>query len=417
MPSHYKLVFTLVILHWMLAGCAPRQINLTATPDSPPTDPTTPAPTSTLTSTPTLVPTAVGGANGAVVYDDDENIVIFDLSTQERKVIVSRSELETLLPQDRSDESWGGGGHKRPLDITLSPDTTKAYIPICADLDERALCIYEGYVYHIEDKTVTKLERQPDEYTVGWQWSPDGSKLVGAGGITKIIGTAVNVFETRLTFFYAINADGTDLKSLFPITTETSRWAWRPDGQVIHPLTSLSNFKAVHVDGSKIENVSIDGLAADDTIDCLDFSLDGENVAFAINREVQKDHYRVYRAKADFTGLGLVAEFDSDSRYGCEIAWSPDQRFVHLSYDLKIYPLGGVPDPLDFVFNVENQASIEVPKSSNICGWTPDSHLVYQVGLGVKSGVKIRNLSNSSNVDLPEPLDRCPLRWMEQDRP
>ncbi len=295
----------------------------------------------------------------------------------------------------------------------MSPDLTKAYTYVCADLDKRSLCIYESYIYDIEKKTVTRLDTPPSENGVTWQWSPGGAKLVGAGWISKIVGTAVNVIARESTSFYSVNVDGTNLTTLTPVINENSRFVWRPDGQIIYPLSALSNFQAVYVNSSKIEDVSIDGLKADDRIDCLAFSPDGERVSFAINRDIQKDHYSLYTANADFTKPALISEFDTDSRYGCQIEWSDDQRFIHLGYDFKYYPLGGAPDPLDFVFNIETQTSVELPESSAICGWSLDSNVVYET----HAEIRIHNLINSNEVNLPTPINKCPLKWMEGDLP
>ncbi len=96
MKLNQNTVFTLIVLNLIFAGCVSQQTNVSATPMVLPTHTATPVPT----FTPTLTPTAVGGSNGSVIQDDIENIVVVNPSTGEKKILISRAELETLLPKN-----------------------------------------------------------------------------------------------------------------------------------------------------------------------------------------------------------------------------------------------------------------------------------------------------------------------------
>lgn len=402
-----NLISIFVILNLILAGCASQQESVTPTPTLPPTKTPPPLPTSTPTISPTPQPTAIGGSNGSVLIDDyDGNFFVVDLSTGERKVLISQSQLEPLLPPNRSGDSYDyAGDYVAPPQISLSPDLTKAYVSICANLDNRFRCIFEDFIYDIETQSLTKIDKPVGEYGVYWQWSPQGSKLAGAGWRWQL---GQYGQEYALTSFYVIDNDGENLKSLTPVTNWHYTLAWSPDEQIVYPLTFASNFKRVYVDGSKVEDVLPEDLRPDDYIECLDFSNDNEKVAFAVTRETQKGYYWVYIANSDFTNASLISEFDTDSHYGCGITLSPDNKFILLDYIGRYTGNGGSEgSSLNILLNVETLSEVDIPQAE-ICGLSPDGNLAIVEGV-----LQVINLSTSKQLKLGG--NKCPIRWLEED--
>jgi len=409
MQTKFNFVSIFVILTLILAGCASQQESITPTPSPPPTNTPTPLPTSTPTIPPTPQPTAVGGSNGSIVIDDyDGNFFVVDLNTGERKTLISQSQLESLLPPNRSGDSYDyAGDYVAPPQISLSPDLTKVYVSICANLDNKFRCIPDDFIYDIETQSLTKLDKPAGEYGVYWQWSSDGSKLAGEGWRWQF---GQYGQEYASTAFYVINSDGSNLKAIAPKTTWDMKLAWNPNGKIVYPLTFASNLQAVNVDTGESVDVTIEELKVDDKIDCLTFSNNGEKVAFAVTRDTQKGYYWIYTANSDFTNISLISEFDTDSHYGCGITLSPDNKFILIGYSYRYISGGAEWSSLSILLNVEMNSEVNFPQA-DFCGWTPDGSLVYLK----EWEAKIFDLSTSKEFNLPQSIKKCPIQWLQRD--
>lgn len=417
------------LLSWsvlMLTACAPAATETEVLPSpASPTETLTPIPTSTFV-TPTVTdlstlptPTLVGSSNGVLIYDDTENILSINLDTDETKVLVSRSELEKIFMEDRSADSYTFG-YDKPIAIELSPDLQKALITICASLDSRFRCVFENFVYNLQRKNAVRLPLPSDAYGMYWKWSPDNSKLAGASwGYSDV--------SFEVIKFYSVNSDGTDLKSIAPITNGHWQFAWHPGSQVILPLTFVTNFQSLFVDGSNQIDISLPTLQWNDKLECLAFSPDTTRVAFVLRRENPKDHDWVYVARSDFAELSPLTEYDIDARYTCTLAWSADQNLIHVGYvpddraETGVESWSPSTSTVNKVINLQTLAFVETPKNSQVCGWTPTGDLVYgNVDFsGAEAGIETVSLSGSEPSRLPDKfkatIRHCPLYWLDQE--
>lgn len=403
-----------------LFACASPQQNTTSVPDQTP-EAVTPSivPTSTPSAVLTIQPTEVGSVLGTILYDDTKDILSINLDTGETKKLVSRDELQLMLGVDKSAESYTYG-YAKPMDVKLSPDFSKALITVCANLDVRLRCVFEDYVYSLEEKSVIRLEKPANTYGVYWRWSPDGSVLAGAAWTYDEANYLIN-------HFYAIDSDGTNLRVLAPVTNDHWQIVWHPGSQVIHPLTFITNFRSVFADGSKDMDIPIDELEWDDKVECLTFSPDENESAFVVRREIPSNHDFLYVSSSDFEEISLVAEYDIDSKYGCQISWSPDQDFVNVAYEYAYREETGALDqseefpPQNKLFSVTSGTPVELPEDTRVCGWAPDGNLVYE-GIdfaGVSDGVDVVNLPDFNPLSLPEDfqhaIEHCPVQWLRED--
>lgn len=416
-----KKIAILAVLTMISASCAPRQPDASATlePSQPVEIPAT-QPTVGITETPAPQSTPGGISSGAALYDDGKNIVSVNPDTGETKTLVSREELQLLLTEDKSAESYTYG-YARPIPIALSPDFTKALVTLCASLDDRLRCIFDNYVYRLESKTAVKLPTPSGAYGVYWQWSPDGSKLAGADW-------SYDQSFYKVNRFYAVNSDGTGLVSLAPVTNDHWQIAWHPASLAVHPLTFVTNFQSLFADGSKGVDIPITGLEWNDKIECLAYSPDAGKVAFIVQSEALKEHRRVYIAQSDFTGANQAAEYDIDSGYLCNAQWSPDQRLVLFRYEYDPRAETGAEQPdkesgEDKTINVETGSLIEPPQDRFACGWTPGSDLIYEKkGIaGEEGGIELSNPADSASVNVPAGLQNivrhCPIAWLDRELP
>ncbi len=359
------------------------------------------------------------GEDGFVIYDDTRNILVFDLQTGQKKILLSRQELESQLPEDRSIDSSTVEA-RVPLRVFLSPDFTKARISICANLDEDFRCGFREFVYDVASKSLIELRMPSAMYGVDWQWSPDGSKLAGAGW------TYVDKTFTTPSYF-VINSDGTDLRQLSTLHTNDWRTVWHPGGQAILPMTVQTRFDTVLTDGSGASRISIEELNRSDKMECLAFSPDYQQTAFVTRRAGNADRDWAYISRSDFEFPAMVFEMEIDARYHCEISWSPNQKFLHVhyrpawedSFDLELQrtPL----PPRDFVYDVEMTGTLlNLPESATMCGWTPDSKLIYtrndpQTKAAI---IELFDPATATTLDLPDNLQNslrgCPIAWVDQ---
>jgi hypothetical protein len=423
MRKHKFLKLIYISLMAFLVSCTSSQ---TAAPpdagDISSTVPSTLAPTDSPAPTPThssaLSPEMIQNKNGVLIYDDRVNILSINLDSGEIKVLISRPELQLILSEDKSEQSYTYG-YKRPIPIELSPDLKKAYVTICASLDSRFRCVFEDYIYALEDKSAVKLTLPTDTYGVYWKWSPDGTKLAGAAW------TYNEAYE--LSRFYSINSDGTDLQSLAPVTNGHWQFVWHPGGRIILPQTYVSNFQSLFVDGSNKADISIEGLEWDDKLECLSFSPDSNKIAFVIRREAIRDRDWLYTTNSDFSELTLVKELNIETRYTCNIDWSPRQDIVHLAYTYEAREETGEIDeqgrfqPLDVVINLENNEFVELPDNSRVCGWAVNGDLAYEKFdfTGEEIGIDVLGLPNVDPLNLPEEVKKniqhCPIQWLNED--
>lgn len=417
------LLLALTVLILGIASCSPKQSAIEeATPSQMPFT-ETPLPTDTPTSTPTetgvATPTLVGNSKGVLIYDDTRDILSVNLDTGEKKLLISRSELELLLGEDKSAESYTYG-YKKPISIELSPDLTKAYLSICSALDSRFRCLFEYYIYTLQDKSAVKLTPPGGTYGVYWKWSPDGTKLAGA---------AWNYIEAayELTRFYTINSDGTELSPLAPVTNGHDQLVWHPASRIVIPMTYITNLQSWYIDGSNQLNIPIKGLEMNDKVECLAFSPDGGKIAFVLRSEVTKNHDWLYTARSDFSEITLLHEFDIDSRYTCEVTWQPDQKYVHFGYDYSVRAETGQANEsaafpsLDVLISLKDKSLVALPENSKVCGWAPNNDLAFaRVDFaGEEVGMELLGLPETEPFDLPEDIKsmirHCPVQWLEED--
>ena len=405
-----------------LVGCIGAQpateLPVAISTESQPIVPAMPVGTDEIGEPSTLHPTPIGSSKGAVIYDDGEDIVSINPDTGESKVLVSRKELQFLLGEDRSAESYTYAT-TRPVPIDFTSDFKKALITICADLDSRLRCAFEQYVYFVESKTAVRLPAPPDTYGIYWKWSPDGSTLAGAAwGYDQAL--------YKLTHFYSVSSDGEVLTPLDPITNEHWQIAWNPGSKAFHPLTFVTNFQSIFVDGSEKEDVQIAGLEWNDKVECLSFSPDGRRAAFIVRRDLQKDHDLVYTSNSNFTEVSQMVEYDIDSSYLCKVDWSPDQHFVHIGYAYDARIEAGIKPNVDAatqdrLVNVDTASLIETRKDARICGWMPDNDLVIEIKdiAGNEGGIKAIDPTNLEPVSLSAGLQsvvkHCPVQWLKED--
>lgn len=423
-----KQIYLATIIVLVLTACVSQQG--TTAPEIAASPTSTPAPSSTSTPTvsPSPQPTKIGGSSGLIISDITGLYIgryygVFNVESGEEKILISEGELKALLPEDRFTESvYFSRDYEPTLEMYLSPDLRKIYTFVCVKLDARHRCLYEYYIYNIQEKTLVQLQVPADLTGVDWQWSPDSARLVGAGWAYD-----GNYLSRRYTMFYVINNDGTNIKPLIPVTNFDTNFAWNWDGNSFYPLTYYANFQAVDLENAGVENIAINGLKTDDIIECLAFSPDNEKVIFAVIRETQEGYYWLYSANSDFSNATLVSEFDTQLRAGCELIWSPDGEFIRINLPYQAIPGGSKYEPLDMVFDAQSWASVEIPKDPRtfeewsksgdfenpytfICGWAPDGGLVYS-----KETVNILNLSNSTEGRLKVPS--CPNLWLQEELP
>lgn len=413
--KRYKIFFLfLVMSNVLLASCVAGK-QATVEPTIVAVTPSASSlPIEQATSTLQPQPTAMEEKNGTIIYDDTKNVLSYDPDTGESEVLIARNELEILLAEDKSAESYTFG-YDRPIKIVLSPDLQKAYISICATLDTRFRCVFDDYIYTLKDKTAVKLPVPPDTYNVYWQWSPDSSKLAGAAW------TYVEAFyEVRR--FYSVNSDGTGLTTLSAITNEHKQIAWHPGNNVILPMTFVTNFRSIFIDGSQELDITLEGLEWNDKVECLSFSPDTNKVALIVRREQPKGHDWLYLARSDFSEIVPVTEFDMDSLYTCKITWAQNQNFVSLNYEYGYGAETELADrnnkypSIDKVIDLQTSSQVEVPANTQVCGWSPNSDLIVKNMNIQGEGIDILNLStnDSTVVSGIKELQSCPIQWTSE---
>ncbi|NWF65238.1 MAG: hypothetical protein HXY38_13145 [Chloroflexi bacterium] len=421
MPASHKVILCLSIASLLLFSCSTTGATVSPEPSLPAPVTDTPPPTSTPepASPPetTATPIPEQPANGAVIHDDGKTVSAIDPVSGEKTLLISHDELARILPPDRSAESYTFG-YERPIAIDLSPDLTKALLAICSSLDARLRCVFEYFIYSLESKDVTRLPAPADTYGIYWQWSSDSAALAGAGW-------TYDAAAYQITRFYSVRADGAGLQTLDAVNNGRWRIAWHPGGRVILPMTFITNFESIFVDGSGKEEISIPELAWNDAMECLSFSPDNSKVAFVIRRELPKDHDWVYVARSDFVNPTLLTEYDIDARYDCSMAWSRDQTFVSVKYLHEPGPETGQERsaglvPLGKVVRIETGSLIELPRDVRICAWAPDGNLIYEKAgfAGAPGGIEAFSPAASRVVSLPEALQNavktCPHAWLSE---
>jgi hypothetical protein len=417
---------TMIALTAIIMGCTPQQMDVTQTS----TPSAAPQPTVTASPTPPPLPTMAVPVqleepvveaslpNGSVIYDDTRSILVYDLQSGKKTILLSRPDLQTRLPEDRSAESYTIG-RSVLLRVFFSPDFTKARISICANLDDNFRCGFREFIYDIASQSLVELPLPQGMYGVHWQWSPDGSKLAGAGW-------TYSGAEYVTPRFFAVNNDGSNLKELQPIKDGNWRSAWHPGGQALLPMTVISRFNTILVDGSGSYNVNIEELNRSDNMQCLSFSADYQQAAFILRNIEAQNQDKAYIARSDFEFPVNVLGYEMDARYNCALNWSPDRKFLHLhyypawqdAYDLT-QDAPSLPN-LDFVYDVEKTgALLNLPASTTICGWTPDNKLIYNQIDTQRSinRIGLFNPTDSSTLSLPNALQStlrgCPLAWVD----
>ena len=418
-----RLIHSIIVLFaFVFSACAPAAIEgvggVAEATEAAPEPPPAPAATIVVVEPPETQPTPEASPNGAVIYDDGENVLSVNPDTGETKVLVSRKEIQILIAEDRSADSYTYGG-ARPFPIDLSPDMSKALITLCPNLDDRFRCTFEQFVYSLEDKSAIRLPTPPSSYAVYWTWSPDGSTLAGAAwGYDQAF--------YKLNLFYSIASDGDVLIPLTPIANEHWQIAWNPGSKAFHPLTFVTNFQSIFADDSGTEDIPISGLEWNDKFECLSFSPDGSKAAFVIRRDNPKDHDWVFTARSNFTEVTQVTEYDIKSEYLCKIQWSPDQRFIHIGYEGDSRAEAGFKQEENAarpgkIVNLETSSLLESRKDADICGWTPDNNLILELkGIaGNEGGIEVVNPMTSETVPmpvgLPSTVKHCPVTWLKEE--
>jgi WD40 repeat protein len=409
-----KITGILAVLLFMQA-CSSSQPTPPLSTDTPPSPPTVIV---VVTNTPDLPPASAtpepAQGNGTILYDDGNDILSIDVNTGESTVLISREALESSLAKDRSADSYTYGA-KQPIKISLSPDRSKALVTICSDLDARYRCLFSDHVYSLDTQSGIQLPIPPDAYGVYWQWSPDGSKLAGAAWSYD---RAV-YFPTA---FYAVNNDGTNLSALGPVINERWQLTWQPDGTAVYPFSFVANFQSIFLDKTKPQDITLTGLDVNESIECLAFSPDGRKAVFTVRNASQKNRERVYIANFDFSEVTQLTEYDIDSRYFCNVNWSPDQRFVHLRYEYDTRAetgeeKTGTEPRKDKLVNVETSSLLDTPRDLLTCGWTPDNNLVYETKTK-DGGIQVLSPAINSPVAISAEIQsavlHCPLEWLNE---
>lgn len=367
---------------------------------------------------PNAQPASIGGSNGAVIYDDGNNVLNVNLDRGEMKILISRDELRILLPEDKSAYSITFA-YEKPVDIELSPDLTRALITTCSSLDERYQCIFNYFTYILETKAVARIPTPPDIHGVHWKWSPDGTKLAGAAWTFS--GT-----DYEVTRVYSSKSDGSDFRALIPVRNKYWHTEWHPGSSVILPLTLVSDFRSIFTDDPKELGISIKGLRRNDKIECLSFSPDTMKVAFIIRRE-RPSREQPYVARSDFADLAPMPEYIIDPNYTCSIAWSPDQNFLHVGYEYASDQEDGqvttsdIPPLPGKVMQPGTGNIVELPNDIHFCSWSSNGRFIYErLGLpDPQSEMGIFSVSDLSQTSLPGNIqaivNHCPMRWLEQD--
>lgn len=421
MSAHRIVFFVALIALAAAASCAPATPAPEANPPVAATESKTdtPAPLDSPSPAETaILETALSETSSqAVIYDNGEDILSIDPAGGEAVVLVSRAELKSLLPPDRSAESYTFG-YSRPFEIDLAPDLTSALVNVCAALDERFRCVFDSFVYGTQNKLLIKLPLPTGLHGVYWQWSPDGSMLAGAGW-------TYNSASYTLTRFYAVQKNGFGLQSPDAVNHGHGRIAWHPGGRVILPLTFASSFASLFVDGSPRREISILELKPSDEIKCLSFSPDNMRVALVVRSESPANRHRVYIARSDFVAPALLTEYNVDPRYLCEATWSPDQRFLSVGYVYEPGTESGQERikelaPLGKIIETNSGALVELLANSKVCLWSPDGLLLYKkAGLeGEGARIEAIRIPGGEAAALPQSWARsmtdCPLRWFEK---
>lgn len=421
MKTTKKLISTFILIGIIISACSSTSgsetISLTTEPASQ-TSLATAQPTSdgTLPQTPQSVTVS---PNGTVIYDDGNAISAINPDTGEAQVLLSRAELNLILKtENKSAESYTFG-FESPAEIKLSPDFRKALITICSSLDVRFRCVFENFVYGVEQKIAVRLPLPPESHGVYWQWAPDSASLVGAAW-----GYENTTYET--TRLYSVKDNGAELYAIMPIENGHWQFAWNPNGKVIHPLTFITNFQSVYVDGSTQEDISVP-LEWNEKVECLSFSPDASQVVFVVSKEQPKDYDYVYLANADFTNIQLVNEYEVNARYACNVNWSPTQEYVQVQYQLEIRrEAGDLPDSnnefpsFGKIIQLSSASVIQPNTQSSSCLWSPVGDLVFEKKpfAGQGTGIELFNLSSSSFVSLPIGLQAkittCPIAWVKE---
>lgn len=381
------------------------------------TDIPTPTPADLPVSQATVVP---ANSYGSLVYDDGKDILNINLDTGEVKTLILRDELERLLPENKSAFSTTFG-YEKPVDIELSPDLTRALITSCTSLDERYRCIFNYFTYMLETKSMARIPVPPDIHGVHWKWSLDNTKLAGAAW------TYSNA-DYEITRFYSAASDGTGIKALVPVRNEYWQTEWHPGNNVILPLTLVSDFRSIYINEMKELGISVQGLLWNDRIECLAFSPDTTKAAFVIHRE-GPSRDQLFVSRSDFVDLVPTLEYEVDPRYTCKLAWSPDQAYVHVGYELKSDPAdetvsdtNALP-PAGRILQPESRNFVELPNDILFCNWASNGRFLYEKpGLpGSESEIGFHNVTDSSQTRLSDTarsmVQHCPIRWLEQDLP
>ncbi len=420
MISKEAMLTIITLFTFVFSACAPAAIEgvggVAEPTEAAPEPPAAPAATIVVIEPPETRSPPEASVNGEVIYDNGENILSVQPDTGEAKILISRKEVQLLIAEDRSADSYTYG-KARPFPIELSPDLTAALITLCTGLDDRLRCVFEQFIYSLEDKSAIRLPTPPDSYAVYWKWSPNGSTLAGAAwGYDKAF--------YKLNLFYSIASDGEALIPLEPITNEHWQMVWNPGSKAIHPLTFVINFGSLYTDNSGKEEIAIAGLEWNDKVECLSFSPDGNKAAFIVRRDNAKNHDWVFTARSNFTEVTQVTEYDIKSEYFCQVQWSPDQRYIHIGYERDSRAETGANVDENAlrpgkIVNLETSSLIEPPKDANVCGWTPDNNLILEFGgiAGDEGRIEIINPQNSEPISIPlgvqSTVKHCPILWLK----
>lgn len=424
-----KLIFLITIILLPISCASPQRTLSTLTP-SPETT-VTQTISSTPTFTPSPQPTSIGGGLGYVIYEDPlKGFVFVDLNTGKKKALVSRAEIEALLPENRSRFSSEWGGKDQSIEMVLSPDASKVYTHLCTKFDKFLRCLDSYFIYDIANRNIKEISLPADVLGADWQWAPDASNLIGAGW-----DYSGNANTKKYKFFYSVSSDGSNLKAIGTIENEVSEFAWKPDGKAIYPLSELVTFREISISDGVSKEIGFDALDTSMQVDCLEFSENKDKVFFAANQDLRKGDYWLYSANSDFSAPVLLREFNSENHFSCELSLSPNGKYVHLHFDnILLTPSSLEYSPIDFVFDTQTGAAIEIPKNTLsynewydnvflkgdlsdpyylfVCGWSPDNNLVYQDG-----EVDLFNLHTLRSLHLSDKVSYCPELWLEKELP
>ena len=259
--------------------------------------------------------------------------------------------------------------------------------------------IYNVYLIDPSGNNVRQLtsNTSPDDWTFPYEWSPDGRYLI---------------VHLNASFFIQPVSDGAEITHLpvSPVSSVVDLYAtWSPDGESIAFTSNRGMNTGSSLDDLFLftpgtgELLQLTQMQSGTVFYDVDFSPDGQEIAFVVHHNNNWRTTFLYLINADGSNLRLLAETCNSGYYS--VQYSPDGEY--LAFTSNCANATGLfrirPDGSDLQQLNNRQSTAPV--------WSPDGMQIVYYSWSTKNDLYITNADGSSELLLAPSLSASEPAW------